>query len=194
MPTSAIFPRTSVARKFGRTERKHDMPATILSQDIVAICLFHADGNIDLSLENILFHVETYQEGHNRHFGISRGDFRGLFYRLIFMELGMKKFGDDLNDIRLRGVISKILTYHSAYFNDEGEHWIKDDVRWHEEDQSGYNVEAYQEKTQRKEDMHIFFQPHELRALNPIVVKEFMKKTQITDSISYHCSRPGESS
>lgn len=170
------------------------MPAAMLTQDILAICLLHADGNIDLSLENILFHAETYQERQNRHFGISRSDFRGLFHMLMFCELGMKKFGEDIENITLRDMLPEILKYHSAYFNDEGEHWIKDDDWWHEEERFGYHAEKYQEKVKLKEDMKTFFQQGKLPALNPPAIKSFMEELQLSEALLYHCSRPGESS
>ena len=98
------------------------MAASILSQDILAICLFLADGNIDLSIEEVIHRVEKYQEEQDRHFGISRSDFRNLFHMLISWELRIKEF----DDIKLSDIITDILMYQYAHFNDEGENWIKD--------------------------------------------------------------------
>ena len=66
------------------------MSTSTLTQDLLAICLIAAEGDIDFSLDDIIHRVEAYQENHNRHFRISRSDFRSLFYRLFYWELGTK--------------------------------------------------------------------------------------------------------
>ncbi len=177
------------------------MAAVILSQDILAICLFLADGNINLSLGEVIRRVENYQEVQNRHFGISRSDFRGLFQMLISWELGIKSFGDELDDIKLSYIITEILKYHDGYFNDEGEHWTKDYNGQHEEIdyrlieyRFGYNKEEYQEKLKLKEEMERFFGQQPNGAIHPKLVRKFMKEIKITDSILSHCARPGSSS
>ncbi len=148
------------------------MAATILSQDILAICLLLSDGNLDLSLKEVIHRAEEYQETQDRHFGISRSDFRGLFHRL--------NWAYEMDAIKMREVISDILEYHDAYFNDEGESWYKaDDV---------------EEQDQVKQQMKLFFNPQEISQLHPKLVREFMAKMNITEAILYHCSRSGESS
>lgn len=66
------------------------------SEDIVAICLVLAEGDIQKSIEEIIIRVENYQINNNRHFGISRYDFRGLFYELG-VTLGVISYSDILN-------------------------------------------------------------------------------------------------
>ena len=81
---------------------------TKLSEVDLAICLIVADGNIGLSLEDIIHRVEIYQENHNRHFGILRSDFRSMFYKLFYWELGTKSPEDRLDDVKLRDIINII--------------------------------------------------------------------------------------
>ena len=103
------------------------MAAEILSQDIIAICLVLSEGNLTMSLGELIERVEQYQERQDRHFGLSRQDFRGLF-RNWLCDLGLAKL-DDFSPlaprcpIPLQRLLSRILEFHSAWFNDEGEYW-----------------------------------------------------------------------
>lgn len=92
------------------------MAASILTLDILAICLIMADDNVELSIEEIILRFENYQEANDRPFGISRSDFRTLLSNLIYFELELKKIGEDLNDIELKDVIIEILTHYNACF------------------------------------------------------------------------------
>jgi len=148
------------------------MAATIMSQDILAICLLLSDGNLDLNLKEVILRAEEYQETQGRHFGISRSDFRGLFQ--------LQNWEYEMDAIKMRDIINDILEYHDAYFNDEGEYWYKGD-----------DVES-QDKV--KQQMKRFFSPQEISQLHPKLVREFMAKMNITEAILYHCSRSGESS
>ena len=172
------------------------MAAAILSQDIVAICLLCIDGNIDLSLTEVIRRVEAYQEAQDRHFGISRYDFRGLFRTLVCRELGIKSFADEIDDIKLSDIIIDILEYHDAYFNDEGEYWFKGDETYSEGIASwfDYTEKEYEYRMKVKQQMKRFLRRQEITTLDPKLVKNFMEEKNITDAILYHCSRPGESS
>lgn len=178
------------------------MAAAILSQDILAICLIVAKGNIHLSLEEIIRRVENFQEVHNRHFGISRSDFRGLFNMLLSWELRIKSFFDEIDDIKLIDIIPDIIKYHDAYFNDEGEHWAKDDNYFLDEKINysfiehwfGYDHNKYLEKLEINQKCKMFFDYHKIATVPSDVVKEFMEEMKITDDILYSCSRHGDSS
>lgn len=177
------------------------MAASILTQDILAICLLLANGKVDLSVEEVIGRVENYQALNDRHFGISTADFRNLFRTLISWELELKGFDEKLDDVKFSHIIGYILNYHYAHFNDEGEHWCKADCISNENHYSrtdeywyGYDRKQYQEKRMIKQEMEHFFQRHEITAFHPESVREFMEKMKITDAMLLHCSRNGESS
>ena len=172
------------------------MAVAILSQDIVAICLWCGDGNINLSLSEVIGRVEKYQEAQNRHFGISRSDYHDLFLMLIYSELGIKSFGDEIDDIKMRDIINNILEYHDAYFNDEGNHWITTDEIY--SDDIGYwfrlTEKEYEYKMAIKQRMKEFFRQQKIAELDPEVVKKFMAEINITEAMLHDSSRPGKSS
>ena len=58
------------------------MPASILTEDFLAICLILAKGNLNIELEEIICRVEAFQRSSDRHFGISRYDFRNAINML----------------------------------------------------------------------------------------------------------------
>ena len=66
------------------------MAASILSQDLVGVCLILCKGNTRMDLEKMIQKAEEFQDNNNRHFGISRSDLRGLFLMLLW-DLGIKK-------------------------------------------------------------------------------------------------------
>jgi len=92
-----------------------------LSQDILAICLVLSGGDLDMKLENVVKLAEEFQEDKDRHFGITRSDFRTLLMRLIWEKIPGSIFRgwDILNDVKLREVTLDMLRYQDAGFNDE---------------------------------------------------------------------------
>ena len=48
------------------------MASCFLTQDVLAICLAVADGDLDLSIAEVIARAERYQEAANRYFGISK--------------------------------------------------------------------------------------------------------------------------
>jgi hypothetical protein len=170
------------------------MAASILSQDLVGICLILCKGDTLMDLEEMIQKAEEFQNNNNRHFGISRSDFRGLFWMLLNWELGIKK---EFNQVRLSDVISNILDYHDVYFNDEGEHWTRRDNEisvyeifhryWY-----GYDKNEYCEKVTIKKRMKEFFKNQ--RNPDPKVVIQVLDRLKFDDNILYQCSRTGESS
>ena len=177
------------------------MPAAILSQDILVICLVVSEGDINLSIEEVISRVENYQEVQNRHFGISKDDFRNLFYMFVNFELGIRSIDDGIDNLILSDIITDILKYQDVYFNDEGEYWTKRiEVSADETDYSfietwySYDKKETQMKVAIRQKMKEFFQQQEITALKPKSVKKFMDETGITDDILYQCSQSGESS
>ena len=63
--------------------------------------------------------AELFQEARNRHFAISRTDFRNSFY-VLKADLLRNGF-DCLTLLTLSYVLTKILRHESVYFNDKGE-------------------------------------------------------------------------
>ncbi|MFH2044815.1 MAG: hypothetical protein ABIK92_06695 [Pseudomonadota bacterium] len=170
------------------------MAASILSQDIIAICLLFAGGDINLSLTEVIRRVEEYQEIKNRHFGISIHDFRGLFYNLLNCKLGIKSVSNEINEIKLSDTIIDIIEYHDAYFNDEGEYWFKRNQTYSEDIDSYISHIDKEHKIAIKQQMKIFFKYDQIKTFSPESVKKFMEEINIIDAILYQCSRSGESS
>lgn len=172
------------------------MAASILTQDVLAICLFLSDGNIELPLEEVISRAEDFQEVEDRHFGTLRSDYRNLFHMLFGWELRIMSLSDEFGDIKLRDTITFILKYHSVFFNEEGEYWDTDNDKWNKniEYWFSYDEKKYQEKLIVKQEMGRFFEHQKIATLHPKLVKKFMEELKITDTVLYSCSRSGESS
>jgi len=129
-----------------QAKEERGMPASILAQDLLAICLIFSKGDTRTKLEEITRGVESYQESSDRHFGISRQDFRNLLWKLLYFDLSIGKKLDEverwkiipdtlldevelweiipdilLDTVELWEIIPDILGYRCAHFNDEGE-------------------------------------------------------------------------
>jgi hypothetical protein len=179
------------------------MAASILSQDIVSICLLMVKGNTNTRLGDVILEVEEFQKAKNRHFGISTNDFRMLFWWLMFFEIGID---DDLSDpswlqkFKLHDVIPKILELHYGDFNDEGEGWGRPGpdgsyykfTMWELAGWFGYTEEEYIHKLAQKQAMKEFFAHKAFH--NSKEVMNFLTSQGINEKLLFHCSRPGESS
>ena len=154
------------------------MAAAILTEDFLAVCLYLVDGDVDARLEQIIARAEEYQEHSNRHFGISRSDYRSAFYALSFEVHTEKGIGDYKETLErypfLRQWIDPILAYEDVYFNDEGEHWWPGD---------GLSPS----KTRLK--MQAFFSKSGDH--NPAAVNRFLGELGKDSTILMQCSRPG---
>jgi hypothetical protein len=62
-------------------------------------------------MEEVIHRAEAYQEIQNRHFGISRYDFRNLFRILLIMETGSLSADNEILDIKLGSVVNDILSF-----------------------------------------------------------------------------------
>ena len=105
------------------------MAAAILTEDFLFICLIFSKGDINMRLEEVICRAEAYQKASDRHFGISRSDFRNAIYMLSFItyhETGLGNYEEILaKNPLLKDWIVPILRYEDIYFNDEGEHWCE---------------------------------------------------------------------
>ena len=173
-----------------------------LSQDILAVCLVLADGDIDLTLAEVVRRAEGYQERADRHFGISTSDFRGLMCQLLppgscwACVARMEGVGEE---VRLREVIGDILGYHDGWCNDEGEGWIPaEPMNFRGESQAmdmcDMEQDMYQEHLRLKEELQRFFGPEGIAGVSAASVRQFMRRMHITDDFLRQFSRPGESS
>jgi hypothetical protein len=205
------------------------MPAAILTQDLLGMCLYIGNGNVNISLEHLIQRFESFQEKYNRHFGISICDLRFLFYWLIVQELELKK---ELEQVRLVEIMFEMLRYRNVYFNDEGEHWSRKDfvlpdahraelLRYRDPTycgngvygtRLGYNFEpdpilnyewscvsfyAYEKheipgKFDMKQKLNDFLS--DSKNHTPYAIMDFLPTIQVSESLLFRCSRPGQSS
>jgi len=173
------------------------MAASILSQDLLAICLLLSKGDTRTKLEEIVRAAESYQESYDRHFGISRGDFRTLLWKTLYFELSLSK---ELDEVELGEVIPGILGFSYAHFNDGGECMIDSNESLDPDESEildaeywyGYSEKAYRNRIQTKRNMKAFF----TKPQNPTPrqVIEFLSQHGIDKHLLDHCSRQGESS
>ncbi len=170
------------------------MSAATLSGDILSICLLFANGDIRTSLAEIIQRAEKFQEEQQRNFGISPHDFRGLLQSLVILELGLRRVGEDIGTILLSEIITPMLSYHDAYFNDEGEHWCGDDKAIDDDNSIlswfGYSESEYREKQDQKRRLKAFFLGAGDAVIIPGKVRRIMKQLKIDENILQHCSRP----
>jgi hypothetical protein len=102
------------------------MTAAILSQDLLAILVLFAKGDMNASLADILSAMESFQEEYDRHFGISRADVPNLLlFKFNPWPISTADYVDrqHFKQLRLGDVAVRILQFHEAYFNDEGEYF-----------------------------------------------------------------------
>jgi hypothetical protein len=105
------------------------MATGIPSEAFSVLCLLLADGDLDASALRVVLHAERWQDEQDRHFGISRSDFRGAFREMAGIA------GYDLGpDGSLEALLARtpitfwipaFLEYGEVWFNDEGEGWIR---------------------------------------------------------------------
>lgn len=103
------------------------MSASIISEDFLSVCLVLAKGDLNTTLEEVICRAESFQGSEDRHFGISRKDFRNAINMLSFQtyhELGLGN-GEEMLKAKplLKDWTSPILKYEYVHFNDEGERW-----------------------------------------------------------------------
>jgi hypothetical protein len=176
------------------------MTATIMSQDILGICLLVSGGDLKMKLGNVIKHVGEFQAQNDRHFGITDTDFHTLFWRLLWEKFpGSLLLGEsesNLYKVNLQDVALNILKYGDAYFNDEGESWDLYDNDPVYDPVAYYNCSAdefYNGQALRKA-MIEFFQSLEGKNCPVRQVQDLMVKCGFTCNILYAHSRPGDNS
>jgi len=174
------------------------MTATIMSQDMLGICLLVSGGNLSMKLGDVVKHVEEFQEQNDRHFGISSTDFRTLFGRLVWGKFPGSLLQDEsnLSKANLQDVALDILKYGDAYFNDEGECWdlYENDPKYAPYSYYRCSVEEFYTGQTIRKEMIEFFQ--ELKdAICPVIqVQAMLVRLGFNSDILFKCSRPGDNS
>lgn len=106
------------------------MAYAIRSEDLMAICIVLAEGDIDVDLSSVIARVESLQRDCGDHFGVWETDFRMSFfwlgYRNELYELNAIKPDGEVADFAqpLSAWLDRLLGWREVYFNDEGEHWV----------------------------------------------------------------------
>lgn len=108
------------------------MALSTLTEDLLAIFIFLSGGHIYASLAEVLSALEVYQDQHNRHFGISPSDMRGLLIKAFLIRqhgcMSQDRIYETLRQTRLSDIALTLLGYQEAYFNDEGEFLVGGDA------------------------------------------------------------------
>lgn len=168
-----------------------------LSQDILGICLLLSGGDLNLKLDEIATLAGEFQEKNDRHFGITRDDFRNLLIRLVWEQFPGSIFDnlEHFGNVMLKEVALKMLSYGDVYCNDEGEYWTEGCTgEYYIQELFNGDVDAYLDKLSAKKLLVEFFQ--NLHGENSSVkeMSELMVRAKITGDILYTCSRAGDSS
>lgn len=109
----------------------------ILSEDMLAICLLVAKGDVTMPMGEVVYRVEEFQREHG-FFGVSDTDFRSAFMHLAEFAGNGTKTREDIylksenpreifDSLFLRDFIMPVLGLCGIWFNDEGEAWEHDD-------------------------------------------------------------------
>ena len=174
------------------------MPAAILSQDLLGMCLYIGEGNVNINLEDLVRRFESFQEKYDRYFGITDSDLRNLFYWLIIREYGWNK---ELTQVSLSEIMFDVLRYQDAYFNDEGEHWYGKDYvfpqintiqfKWTDFSRYPYDKHKIPEKFEMKKKLKDFLS--DPKNHTPYAIMDFLPTIQVKEALLFRCSRRGNS-
>ncbi len=173
------------------------MAKALLMEDVLAICLVVAKGNIDLSFKEVLSRIEDYEVTYKRHFLMERGELqRSFVYLLRETREGFSMIDEDYSvkeGITFREIIPLILSFDEVYSNDEGEYWTRfekfDDIqfyyqKWHD-DMDGSKMRLSYE---RKDRMREFFKEKE--KVTPGQVMSLIKELYGEENPLITCSSP----
>jgi hypothetical protein len=104
------------------------MGKSMSAADMVSIGLLLSNGKTDITLEELFGRVTKYQIENNLVFGVDEQDFSSSIAKLVFLELGLLNLNkiDAFFKLTFKEIIPVMLKFKEVYFNDEGEHWIKE--------------------------------------------------------------------
>jgi hypothetical protein len=161
------------------------MAKSILSTEIVSIGLLLADGNIDITMEELAEKLTSWQIQNNRIFGVTEDDFINALLMLALPDLIDKNGLNDFYKLRFREIIPKIFNYNEVYLNDEGEHWLET-VEYEDGDLIrffGLTRSAYDAKMQTQKAMQVFFENTKTCLIDSNQVNAFLASQGITNQL-----------
>lgn len=169
------------------------MVKTVLSQDILGVCLLMAEGNLDMTLGEIAVRVEQWESKSNRYFGTGSPDFSNLLRRLVYRGGDSENWQNHINEVTLKESALKMLSYEDVYFNDEGESWhsreeFKNPEIYHIEELFEGDEDAYLDKLIARKLMVKFFEDLNGAGCPVADVRELMARANITTDLLYKCS------
>lgn len=99
------------------------MACTVLSEDILVVCLLLADGNLHVPLETVICRAEGGPVDQFTDLCIAPDEWRGLFVSLFWPDPEATEVAHRRSNRSLASIAPLVLAYGGAYLNDEGEHW-----------------------------------------------------------------------
>jgi len=164
------------------------MAASMTASEILDLCLFFAGGDTDVTLAALAEQAESFQMAYDRHFGISRTDFRCALFRLV-LENGYLSDQTEpnqlLDDKQLTDWVPIILRHDEVYFNDEGEHWLRSD--------SNPVVDTRISETSPL-IKYITSLVMNMKVLNPEEIRPLFESISLGTDLAFRLSRPGRGS
>jgi hypothetical protein len=170
------------------------MARSILTPDMVSIGLLMSEGNINITMEELISAIMDYQKRSCRIFGESDEDYLLACFHLVNFEttlLARYMDFEEFNRLTFRQIIPEMLRFTEMYVNDEGEHWLENRNLNNEtiERFFGLDRKGFDSKMQLREEMIEFFGnlpgngPEDVR-----LVTDFMARKGITAQILIKCS------
>jgi hypothetical protein len=172
-----------------------------LSQDVLGICLILSEGDLNTPLDEIAKRAEDFQESSKRHFGITGNDFRMMLIRLVWDVFpgSILDKSRHMENVTLKEVAPKILSYEDVYCNDEGEYWCgcserHDLAAYHIRELFDGDADRYLQKLSMKKLLADYFHNYDGDGRAAEEVRNLMREAGITANILQACSSPGASS
>ncbi len=110
-----------------------------LSENIVALLITAADGDLTLQLGDAMSQLDAWQQKHNCHFGTCRSDVSASIRLLWFEDIALfnlcSKSSEEVDRLELSEVLPMLLKYKHWYANDEASYWEKASTRYLADDE-----------------------------------------------------------
>jgi len=170
------------------------MAKSILTPDMVSIGLLLSDGNINITMAELISAIVDYQKRSGRDFGESEEDYLLACFQLVNFETDLLTGYMDFEEFKrlaFRQIIPEMLRFTEVYMNDEGEHWLENKNLDDETIERFFRLDrkGFEAKMQLREEMIEFFA--NLSGSGPedaILVTDFMARNGITEKILENCS------
>jgi len=172
------------------------MAYCLMSQDILGVCLLVAGGDLNMPLEDIINHIEEFEEQEKRLFGTVGWDFRVLFFWLVWWKIGDKSknaseyFKTLLGKANLQDVALDVLRWEEAGFSDGDVCWLGYEREpTYEYWNYNYTVEEFNTKQAVRKEMIEFFQGLKGKNCPVRQVQEMLFRLGFIRDTLYECSR-----